>query len=461
MVFNSLEGLLFILLSLGLYHAIPARWWRGRKLFLVGASYCFYMSWSPAYGVLLAGCTVAVFLLGLALDRASDRRSRRTIVTLGVSLSLGVLGWFKYGEFLRDSVVRAFGWPLPPPLDVLLPIGISFYTFESLSYLVDVYRGERASRKPLDFALFLSFYPHLVAGPIVRPHDFLPQLRASPALTAPAIELAFARIAQGMLKKVLVADTLALYVDAVWREPDLWPAGNVVLAMYAYAFQIYFDFSGYTDIALGLAQLFGLWLPENFDRPYLARNPREFWQRWHISLSTWLRDYLYVPLGGNRGSRVATYRNLLLTMLLGGLWHGAAWGFVAWGAYHGVLLAVHRALGGGRSAAAGGARAWLARAGTFHLVCLGWVLFRAPTMDALWAMAEGLGRPGMIWVRDGTAAAVLVALAAAMHAAPSAPWLRARFVALPPWVQGLAYAATTAAIFLFAPASAPFIYFQF
>ncbi len=461
MVFNSLEGILFVLLSLAIHYAIPAGAWRGRKAFLVVASYVFYMSWNPAYGVLLLGCTVTVFLLGLAIERAATPGSRRALVALGTTIALGVLGWFKYGEFLRDTLVRLLGWPPPAPLDVLLPIGISFYTFEALSYLVDIYRGERASRSPLDFALFLSFYPHLVAGPIVRPHDFLPQLRAAPRVAGPAVELALARVAQGMMKKVLLADTLAVYVDAVWAQPAAWPAGNVLLAAYAYAFQIYFDFSGYTDIALGLAQLFGLWLPENFDRPYLARNPREFWQRWHISLSTWLRDYLYVPLGGNRGSTFATYRNLMITMLLGGLWHGAAWGFVLWGGYHGLLLAVHRAVVGRRPAATGGMRALLARATTFNLVCLGWVFFRAPGGAALLQFLFGAFRPGMIWVRGATISAILVALALVLHAAPPAQRLRARFTALPPWAQGLAYSAATVAMFLLAPASAPFIYFQF
>ena len=235
-----------------------------------------------------------------------------------------------------------------------------------------MYRGERASRSLLDFALFLSFFPHLVAGPIVRPRAFLPQLEAPPAVAGRDVEDALAQIAQGFLKKVLLADVLGRYVDVVWRDLDYLPAANVALAFYAYAFQIYFDFSGYTDIALGVSRLFGLQLPQNFDRPYLARSPREFWQRWHISLSTWLRDYLYVSLGGNRGSRVRTYLNLLVTMVLGGLWHGASWTFVLWGAYHGVLLVAHRLLREVRPAPARGpVGVWLARLGTFHLVVAG------------------------------------------------------------------------------------------
>jgi D-alanyl-lipoteichoic acid acyltransferase DltB (MBOAT superfamily) len=462
MLFNSIEFAVFLPLSLAIYWLIPRGAWRARKIFLVVASYLFYMSWNPAFGLLLLGSTLVDFAMGLSLERTTARGPRRGLLLVSLCFNLGMLGYFKYGGFIASSVAHLLGRPEPQGWDVLLPVGISFYTFESLAYTINVYRGERASRSVLDFALFLSFFPHLVAGPIVRPRAFLPQLDGAPRVTGPEVEQALARIAQGFLKKVLLADALGQYVDQVWSDVAHFPAGNVLLAFYAYAFQIYFDFSGYSDIALGTAKLFGFWLPENFDRPYLARSPREFWQRWHVSLSTWLRDYLYVSLGGNRGSRVRTYVNLFLTMLLGGLWHGAAWTFVVWGGYHGALLAVHRVLFGRREGKpASRLGTILGQLVTFHLVVLGWVFFRAPSLlHALGALLQ-LRRPGWIWVRSGTEALILVTIGVLLHVAPSAPALRARFVRLPAAAQGVAYGVATAVAFFLAPASARFIYFQF
>jgi D-alanyl-lipoteichoic acid acyltransferase DltB (MBOAT superfamily) len=253
-----------------------------------------------------------------------------------------------------------------------------------------------------------------------------------------------------------------VYVDQVWEDLDLYPGPNVALAFYAYAFQIYFDFSGYTDIAIGVAQLFGFWLPENFARPYSARSPREFWQRWHISLSTWLRDYLYVSLGGNRGTRGRTYVNLLLTMLLGGLWHGAAWTFVVWGGYHGVLLVAHRLLSEWRPARPrAAATIALQRFGIFHLVVLGWVIFRAPSLAAAGTALGRLAVPGMEFVRGGSVALLVLAVGALLHAAPPAARVRERFARFPPVVQGLAYSTAILTAFMLAPAGERFIYFQF
>jgi len=459
MLFNSTEFVLFLIVVLLVHHALlPPTWWRARKGWLVVTSYVFYMSWNPFFGLLLLGSTTVDFFVGLGLERARAPLARRALLLVSLGFNLGMLAWFKYGDFAARNLAWLLGWPAPAPFDVLLPVGISFYTFESLSYTIDVWRGQRACRRFLDFALFLSFFPHLVAGPIVRPWAFLPQLRRTPHVTGPEVEAALARIAQGMLKKVLLADVLGVYVDRVWGDVGWWPGANLLLAFYAYAFQIYFDFSGYTDIALGLAQLFGLVLPENFARPYLAADPREFWQRWHISLSTWLRDYLYIPLGGNRGSSVRTYVNLFLTMLLGGLWHGAAWSFVCWGGFHGAWLAVHRAL---RARRPSPLPAWLARLATFHLVVLGWVLFRAPSLADAGIALRGLLRPGMVWYREASEAAILVAVGVLLHLAPSAEAVRARFVRLPSGVQGAAYATAIVGAFCIAPASERFIYFQF
>jgi alginate O-acetyltransferase complex protein AlgI len=462
MLFNSIEFAVFLPLTLAIYYLIPRRCWRARKGFLVVASYLFYMSWNPAFGLLLLGSTLVDFAMGLALERTAGRGARRGLLLVSLSFNLGMLGYFKYGGFLASSVTHLLGRPEPPAWDILLPVGISFYTFESLAYTINVYRGERASRSLLDFALFLSFFPHLVAGPIVRPRAFLPQLDAPPRIAGSDVEQALARIAQGFLKKVLLADALGQYVDLVWSDPGRFPGPNVLLAFYAYAFQIYFDFSGYSDIALGTAKLFGFWLPENFDRPYLARNPREFWQRWHVSLSTWLRDYLYVSLGGNRGSRVRTYVNLFLTMLLGGLWHGAAWTFVVWGGYHGALLVLHRTFFG-RADVAPRSRlaARAAQLATFHLVVLGWVFFRAPSFGHVWTALLRLGTPGWLPGRAAAEALVFVAIGALLHTAPPAARLRERFIRLPGAVQGFAYGVATLAAFFLAPASARFIYFQF
>jgi len=463
MLFNSFEFLVFLPLTLAVYHlAIPRRHWRARKIFLVVASYLFYMSWNPFFGLLLAGSTIVDYTMGLALEQTAGTARRRALLCVSLAFNLGMLGYFKYGGFLAGNLDRWFGAGDAPPWDIVLPIGISFYTFESLAYTINVYRGERASRSLLDFSLFLSFFPHLVAGPIVRPRAFLPQLEAPPAIAGSEVEIALTRIAQGFLKKVLLADILGQYVDAIWADMGIYPAGNALLAFYAYAFQIYFDFSGYTDIALGVSRLFGLTLPENFARPYLAQSPREFWQRWHISLSTWLRDYLYVSLGGNRVSRVRTYVNLFVTMVLGGLWHGAAWTFVVWGALHGMFLAVHRLVAAARPARARGPLGvTLARLGTFHLVMLGWVFFRAPSLhDAVVALGR-LATPGYLVTRGASEAGILVGLAVLLHLAPDAARVRARFVRLPPTVQGVAYAAATIAAFFVAPATERFIYFQF
>jgi len=463
MLFNSLEFLIFLPLALIIHSlCIPRRFWRGRKIFLVVASYLFYMSWNPFFGLLLLGSTLIDYSLGIALERTTGPVRRRLLLCVSLAFNLGMLGYFKYGNFVADNLYHLFGLTEPPHWDILLPIGISFYTFESLAYTINVYRGERACRSLLDFSLFLSFFPHLVAGPIVRPRAFIPQLGSAPVVTGPDVEQALARIAQGFLKKVLLADVLGQYVDQVWGDLGAYPAGNVLLAYYAYAFQIYFDFSGYTDIALGVSRLFGLWLPENFDRPYLAQSPREFWQRWHISLSTWLRDYLYISLGGNRGSRVRTYLNLLITMLLGGLWHGAAWNFVVWGGYHGALLAGHRLFTDRRPPADRGPVATaLCRVGMFHLVVLGWVFFRAPSLAESIVSLGRLATPGYIVVRAGSEAAILVAVGLLLHVAPPAAKLRERFVTLSPVAQGLAYSAATIAAFFLAPASERFIYFQF
>ncbi len=483
MSFNSVEFAVFLTVVLALHHGVLRRApWPARKAFLAMASFAFYASWNPFMVLLMVGSTLLDFRLGLWIEAARGVRRRKALVAVSCAYNLGVLACFKYGDFATRTAWQLAGWTDDPPLvDLVLPIGISFYTFESLSYVIDVYRGAPAYRRPADFALFLSFFPHLVAGPIVRPGAFLPQLRTAPRIDPRALEPAIARIVAGFTKKLVFADGLGQYVDRVWSLPHGYPWGNVWLAVYAYAFQIYFDFSGYTDIALGVAALFGFTLPENFDRPYRAVSPREFWTRWHVSLSSWLRDYLYVPLGGNRRGRVRTYVNLLITMVLGGLWHGAAWTFVAWGFAHGAWLAVHRAIR--ERGAPPRTPAWVRRLATFHLVCLAWVPFRAPGVFDASQIVRGLWRtdvaftPEMreivvnghvststgFWVSSPEAvwALVLLAMAVALHAAPRASRWRVRLASLPPTVQGVVYAAILLFVFLNAPAGTRFIYFQF
>ena len=297
-----------------------------------------------------------------------------------------------------------------------------------------------------------------MAGPIVRAAHFLPQLANRFRVDAEDVEAGLSRIAAGLFKKVVLADQLALYVDRVFSAGELAPAGNVLLATYAFAFQIYFDFSGYTDIAIGLGRLFGFRIPENFDRPYRAWSPQEFWRRWHITLSTWLRDYLYVPLGGSRRGATRNQANLLITMLLGGLWHGAAWTFVLWGAYHGLWLAAHRWLSARRPPRLPRRVRQLL---TFHGVCLGWLIFRCANAPQLADMLRQLATPGFEPTHDAVRALLVLALAAALHVVGTAGTAARSLRQRPAWLQGVAYGAVAVAVYLFSPATGRFIYFQF
>src|SRR6185312_3345289 len=300
------------------------------KPFVLAASYVFYAAASPRYCLLLAGLTLANQAGALLVHRTEDERRRRWIVGVTVGIDLGVLGLFKYYGFFADEIgafLDSLGLGMPLPLLTLaLPIGLSFITFQAISYVVDVRRRLLPPASLLDFAIYLTFFPHLVAGPIVRAREFIPQLATPRERSHVPVGAAVTLIAVGLIKKVAIADYLAReVVDPVFAVPQAYSAQDVVLAAYAYAAQIYCDFSGYTDIAIGLALLMGFVFPQNFDRPYIALSLREFWRRWHITLSRYLRDFLYIPLGGNRKGKARTYVNLMITMTLGGLWHGAAW----------------------------------------------------------------------------------------------------------------------------------------
>ncbi|MEO7117635.1 MAG: MBOAT family protein [Candidatus Limnocylindrales bacterium] len=398
MVFSSLTFLFFFLpVVIGLYYLAPRRWRNG---VLAAASLAFYIWGAGSLVVLLLGSIVANYGFGLWIERAVDRggpSSSRLPLAAAVAMNLGMLFVFKYAVFASAQLGRVFGFLGAPPLPVLeifLPIGISFYTFHALSYLIDIRRGTaRHLRSPIDFALYITFFPQLIAGPIVRFHEIRDQL-VSRSESVERFAAGVYRFGHGLAKKVLIADTVAPIADAAFAaDPSELGTAAAIIGVVAYAVQLYFDFSGYSDMALGLAQMFGIRLPENFDRPYASRSITEFWRRWHMSLSRWFRDYLYIPLGGNRGSPLTTYRNLVVVFVAVGLWHGANWTFLAWGLYHGTLLLVERALGIGRTSSEGPSR--LAWARTVVLVLGGWILFRAIGLGAAAGYAAALLRPGV------------------------------------------------------------------
>jgi D-alanyl-lipoteichoic acid acyltransferase DltB (MBOAT superfamily) len=386
MSFASLAFAAFIVVVLPLFHALP----RGLRLpFLVAASFLFYAWGDWRHCVLLLVTSLSAFLVGQAMARAADAASRRTWLLLGLVINLGMLGFFKYAGFLMQSAAALAGFAglelQPPAFGIALPIGISFFVFQAVGYLVDVYRRViPAEPSAVRLAALLSMFPHLVAGPILRAPRLLPQLHALPPVTLAQAARGVELIAWGYFLKLCLADNAAPLVARRFADPTSFGAADHAVAALLFAFQIYGDFAGYSLIAIGLGLLLGFDFGPNFDRPYFSASISEFWRRWHISLSSWLRDYLYIPLGGSRHGAVMTARNLLLTMLFGGLWHGAAWTFVLWGAWHGLLLALERLLAHVLGPLADGSpwrRLRPLRIGlTFLLVCIGWILFRAESL---------------------------------------------------------------------------------
>lgn len=398
MVFNSITFLIFVAIVLTAYYRLGHR---GQNIMLLGASYFFYGWWDWRFLFLLLFSTLFDFWCALWLERERNQTKRRIFLSFSMIVNLGILSIFKYFNFFAGSlehVLHFFGMKASfPLLHVILPVGISFYTFLSMSYTIDVYRGEmKATHNPLDFMLYVAFFPHLVAGPIVRASYLLPQCQHARVIKPNEVVNGIWQILMGYIKKVVIADRLADIVTWGFSQSSApFSDANAWIIIYAFAFQIYGDFSGYSDIARGLSKLMGFELITNFRAPYLVTNPSAFWQHWHISLSTWLRDYLYIPLGGNRKGPWRTYANLMTTMVLGGLWHGAGAAFVLWGFYHGMLLAVHRAWQSltqrkRTHAPARGAPPETVRRGFrpalkylllavlfFHVTCIGWLLFRA------------------------------------------------------------------------------------
>lgn len=507
------------------------------NVFILAASYIFYGNYDWHFVALLAGSTAVNQVLAKNIDRREEDRSRKAWLTLAVVLNLGVLGWFKYKGFFTESASSILG-PLgidfePPARALIPPVGISFFTFQALSYVIDTYRRKVRPVSLLEFAVYLSFFPHLVAGPIVRASEFLPQLSAPRDSRRVDSGLAFWLIAGGLFKKVVVSSYLAdAIVDPVFRIPQNHQALDTLLGIYGYAIQIYCDFSGYTDMAIGLALLLGFRFPQNFDAPYTATSLQDFWRRWHMTLSRWLRDYLYIPLGGNQRGPNRALLNLFLTMLIGGLWHGAAWTFIVWGALHGGWMVGERVLkdrsmrrpttaetsaddrggdgvpgepvpvassaragrrplgqpggpdrtdgdGGGRaddravapyrpalpnlSSLSPTTRLWLGRLVTFHIVCLGWVFFRAPSLTEAFAVLARLTHLGTgTGVNSLVVATIGVFIASQFVPTEAVGRAQAFFSRMPIWQQGAALAVWLGFTSALAPAGvAPFIYFAF
>jgi D-alanyl-lipoteichoic acid acyltransferase DltB (MBOAT superfamily) len=404
--FQSYEFWLFFAIVAALFYCLPRRY--GRIVLLI-VSYYFYARWNAWYVLFLWILTASDFVIAIWIEDAKERqrRSIRLLLGLGVTANLAFLATFKYANFASSTVAALVGMHQNPWLvNLFVPIGISFHTFQSISYLVDVYRGRTAAvRKPLNYALYLAFFPQLLAGPIVRAGLFFGELFNWRPPGPDDLTYGLARASFGLVKKTAIADQFAsvanAYFDGVASHPGAPAAWS---ALFAFSMQIYFDFSGYSDIAIGCARMLGFVFPENFRMPYLATSITDFWHRWHITLSTWLRDYLYVPLGGNRHGALATLRNLMITMLLGGLWHGAQWTFVAWGGFHGVMLCVERVFGIGRADKPRKALALAARVTlTFFLVTLAWVLFRSPSFGVAVSVYRALfaGGPGATLLLTG------------------------------------------------------------
>ena len=468
---------LFAAVLIGL-RLMPTR--GSRQVLLLIANVVFYGSATPWHLLVLAVPSVVDYAAAIRIEESASEAVRKRWLVVSLACNLGLLGYFKYADFFVDTIAHLVGVSTAP-LDVALPIGISFFTFKTMSYTIDVYRREiPACRSLWRYAMFVSFFPELVAGPIVRASIFLPQMERSLAPRVRRTASGLQIMLLGAAKKLLIADRLASYSDAVFASPGAFSQATVIAGVIAYSLQIYCDFSGYSDMAIGAARVIGFDLPENFDMPYLSLSITEFWRRWHMTLSRWLRDYLYIPLGGNRRGPLRTYVNLIATMLLGGLWHGASWTFVAWGLLHGIGLATHKLRRTGRPETERSTMSTLASwAGTYAFVCVGWVFFRSPdfaTAGAVLAKMAGLAPGGATWIYAPLLMAVPVVVLA--HAAGVAARQGAIAQALRTsrqggsgtyltlrsagFTAGAVTAAALLALFLFAPLHlSPFIYFKF
>ena len=415
MIFSSVQYVLFFVIVLMLMAALPSD--RLKKAALLAGSYAFYAFWDYRFVVLLAGASAFNYYVGQNIERSSSDSTRTRWLRFGVVFDLLLLGVFKYFNFFIDStnaVLRPLHADLPF-IHVVLPVGISFITFEVISYLVDIYRREsRSARSIWELALLVAFFPHLIAGPILKPMQFLPEIEKKIEIRWTNIERGLQLFLLGLVKKVLISDHLAPFVERVFHNPGQFGSATIWLAVTAYAMQIFCDFSGYSDMAIGSARCIGFEIPPNFNLPYISQNITEFWRRWHISLSTWLREYLYYPLGGNRLGKARQYVNLLVVMLLGGLWHGAHWNFVVWGGIHGLGLAAHKMLLDRIGSHTGKPPNPLIRGlnwvTTFVFICVAWVFFRAGTFGTAFLMIRKMfaigDTTGTNWYQTATVLAI-------------------------------------------------------
>ena len=469
MLFSSGTFWVLFLVFIPVYSLLKRRLWQ-MIVFVVAFSFYFYYKSSGVFVMLLFATSLFDWLLSRLLDRLKSVTARKLCVACSLTASLGIIGYFKYANFFLWNISAMVGANFQP-LDLILPVGISFYTFQSISYIVDVYKGRVApTRTWLEYAFFLSFFPALVAGPIVRADYFLPQIRENRHATRDEVYMGFWLIILGVVKKAIIADYIAQYNDLVFQSPTGYSGFETVMGIIGYTMQIYCDFSGYSDMAIGIALIMGFKLAQNFNFPYKSQNLTDFWRRWHISLSTWLRDYIYIPLGGNRKGTRRTYINNFATMLIGGLWHGAAWKFVFWGAMHGAGLAVHKA-----------SKPWLDRLGsswpvkafswllTMTVVALLWVFFRADSWTDSWLIIKNaftdfsldyalpFASARMLWL-------IMMLVIIVAHALPTNFWSKAAaaFVRSPWIVKLLIFIVVVQLVIeLRGEDVAPFIYFQF
>jgi alginate O-acetyltransferase complex protein AlgI len=472
MVFNSLVFVIFFALVAGFHHSNAS--WRAKKLFLTFASCVFYGVWNPPFLLLLWVTILLDFFVARVLQGTEDRHRRKLLIAASLVGNLGLLAYFKYGPFVLENAAQlaqaaGIDWT-PPRWEIALPVGISFYTFHTLSYTIDVYRRELIARQQLlDLAVFVSFFPVLVAGPIVRAAYFLPQLEHERRGTADQWGNGLTLLVVGLFQKMVLADgVLAPLADNAFLPDHTHSLADSWLGTAAFSGQIFFDFAGYSLCAIGVARCLGFDLADNFRGPYGAYGFSDFWRRWHISLSSWLRDYLYVPLGGNRGSALRTERNLMLTMLIGGLWHGAAWTYVVWGGMHGVFLVVERRLRGHRPVEpTSNVHLAFGIVMTFLLTCLTWVFFRAPDFATAWEMlgamfgfgtAEAGHLPSL--VRAGLVTVVIVGMVA-IHAVYRRHHIESILAAMSPTARGVLIGALLFSIAIAGGGQRAFIYFQF
>ncbi len=464
MLFNTPQFFAFLAIVLILFYTAPRAW---RKYILLAASYFFYMSFIPKFILLLLFLTAIDYTAARWIARTRSLHRRKAALVISLAANLGLLGFFKYYNFFAANIAELFHKPSNVfALSIILPLGISFHTFQSMSYVIDVYNEEEPITNPIDYALFISFFPQLVAGPIVRAREFFGDLYHWKRPSSDDVLRGLLLLLLGLAKKMVMADQFAQvangYFQNVSKQPGMLTAWSATIA---FGIQIYFDFSGYTDMAIGMAKLLGFHFPVNFRRPYLASSITDFWHRWHISLSRWLRDYLYIPLGGNRHGRLETYRNLMLTMLLGGMWHGASWNFLVWGGYHGALLSFERMF---RRKNAPEGHKWtllypLQAVITFGLVMIGWVFFRAASFhDSMYVLRQlffGPLGPQLIpmWQVDLALITLLLALFEEKK-----EWFE-KIAIGPAWAYGAVCAILLLSVELigYTEAAVPFVYFQF